>query len=145
VIPTGRLWAALCLLALPGVAGGFIGGIWAWIILLDAMLLAFAVVDYWAARRVEVVARRELPGKLSVGVPNRIGLQVSNRAARRAWVRIKDDVPEEFTAQPEEIRLLMEPASRATLVYRATPQKRGKFEFGDLNIRVRGPMGLMWH
>jgi uncharacterized protein (DUF58 family) len=145
VIPTGRLWAALCLLALPGVAGGFIGGIWAWIILLDAMLLVFAVVDYWAARGVGVAAKRELPGKLSVGVPNRIGLEVSNRAARRAWVRIKDDVPEEFIAQPEEIRLLMQPNSRATLVYRATPQKRGKFEFGDLNIRVRGPMGLMWH
>jgi uncharacterized protein (DUF58 family) len=29
--------------------------------------------------------------------------------------------------------------------YRATPNKRGKFEFGDVHLRVRGPMGFMWH
>jgi uncharacterized protein (DUF58 family) len=145
VIPTGRLWTVLCVLSLPGVAGGFIPGIWPWVVLLDVVLLGFAAVDLAAARALSLQVWREPGEKLSVGVANRVVLHVLNRSGRRAWVRVKDDAPETFTVEPAEVRLLLAPESRSTLSYRATPQKRGKFEFADLNVRVRGPMGLAWH
>jgi uncharacterized protein (DUF58 family) len=145
LIPTGRLWAVLCVLSLPGVAGGFVRGIWAWVVLLDALLLCFAAVDYAVARGLPLKAWRELADKLSLGVPNRVSLHLLNRGNRAAWVQVKDDAPDTFTVAPEWAQLLVQPASRSTLTYRATPQKRGKFEFGSLNVRVRGPMGLAWH
>ena len=35
--------------------------------------------------------------------------------------------------------------SRAKLHYTTTPGKRGKFEFGAIHLRVRGPFGFVWH
>ncbi len=144
MIPSTRLWLLLCLLALPAMAAGFVRGLWGWVLLLDAVLLLAAAADYWLARGVKLKVTRELPGKLSVGVSNRVDLHVMNRTDRPALIRIKDDVPEEFEPSQEIIELSLEQASRAKVTYRVTPKQRGKFEFGDVHVRIRGPLGLMW-
>ncbi|MBI3185191.1 MAG: DUF58 domain-containing protein [Myxococcales bacterium] len=145
MIPTGRLWASLCFLSVPAMAAGFLGGLWSLLLLSDLALLGLALVDYALAREVKLKLWRELPPRLSVGAPNRVELHLVNPASRPSYIRIKDDVPEEFSAEPEELALLLSGHSRAKATYRATPVKRGKFELGDLNVRVRGPLGLMWH
>jgi uncharacterized protein (DUF58 family) len=144
VIPTGRLWAALCLLSIPAIAAGFLPGIWPLVLLLDGLLIALAALDWFLAREVKLKVWREVPQKLSVGVPNKIELHLINRSGRATRLLLKDDVPEEFDASPEQVELTLAGLSRATVTYRATPNKRGKFEFGNLNVRVRGPMALMW-
>ncbi len=145
MIPTARLWVIACLLALPTIVAGFVPGIWTLVVLLDAALLTVAVADALLARRTRLKVWRTLPNRLQVGVANKIELEVVNTGARAALVQIKDDAPAEFTIEPEVLALRVSPQSRARMHYRATPQKRGKFEFGDLHLRVRGPLGFIWH
>lgn len=145
MIPSGRLWVALCLLSLPAMLAGFMGGLWPVIVLADALLLLVAGVDFLLARRVHLEVRREVPSKLSVGVGNRFELHLHHRSGGAARVLIQDDLPDELSAEPMPLELTLPPHSRAKASYKATPAKRGKFELGNLNVRVRGPLGLMWH
>jgi uncharacterized protein (DUF58 family) len=145
VVPSGRLWVTLCLLTLPTLAAGFVPGIWSLVLLVDFSLLAFALVDYSIARRGNVKVWRTVPPRLSVGVPNRIELHIVNGTKRALHLRLRDDVPEDFAAEPDLVAVKIAPQSRARLFYRVFPVKRGKFSFGPVTVRTRGPAGLMWH
>ena len=103
------------------------------------------MTDFLIARRTPLKLWRTLPNRLQVGVVNKIELEVINSGGRVALLQIKDDAPPEFAVEPDLLALHVAAASRARMHYRATPAKRGKFQFGDLHLRVRGPLGLMWH
>jgi uncharacterized protein (DUF58 family) len=145
MVPTGRLWLTLSLLAIPGIVAGFIEGVWALVVLLDVAVVGLGVVDFLAARAAKLRAWRELPTRLQVGVANPIALHVVNPGGRAMRVALKDDAPDGFTVDREVSTLVVSARSRARLHYLATPEKRGRFEFGDLNVRVLGPLGLAWH
>ncbi len=145
MIPTGRLWATLCLLAIPTMAVGFVPGLWPILLALDAGLLALAAADWLVARAVPLKVWRELPRRLQVGVQNKIELHVVHAGARRVALVLKDDAPAEFHAAPEVLTFSVSPRSRIRVPYHATPQNRGRFGFGDLHVRARGPLGLTWH
>ncbi len=144
MVPTSRLWVALCVLSAPAMAAGFLPGLWSVVLLLDALLVLAAAGDFLIARRAKLEVWRELPARLGVGIPNRVRVHVVNRESRAFFVKLKDDAPESFEVSPDELALKVEAQSRAKTGYRATPQKRGKFSFGDLHVRVRGPFGLVW-
>lgn len=145
MIPTGRLWVTACLLALPTIVAGFLPGLWTLVLLLDFALLAVAASDFILARRTPLKIWRNLPRRLQVGVANKIEIEVINTGGRAALLQIKDDVSPEFVIDPELLALRVSPQSRARMHYLATPGKRGRFDFGDLHLRVRGPLGFMWH
>jgi uncharacterized protein (DUF58 family) len=145
VIPTARLWLLLCLLAGPMMAAGFIPGLGGVVLLLDVAAVVLTVSDFLVARRVPLEVHRTLPTRLSVGAPNKVELRFSHRGGRAVDLRVRDDVPESFTAMPEEAPLHLPPQSQTRFVYRVSPSKRGKFSFGDIHVRVRGPLGLVFH
>ncbi|WP_164015013.1 DUF58 domain-containing protein [Pyxidicoccus trucidator] len=145
MIPTPRLWVLLALLALPMMAAGFFPGLGGAVLALDALALAVAAVDVLFARRVRLEVHRVLPQRLNVGVPNKVELRLVHRGRGTVDVRVKDDVPESFTATPDEAPLELSPDSETRWVYRVTPAKRGRFDFGDVHVRVRGPLGLVFH
>jgi uncharacterized protein (DUF58 family) len=145
MIPSGRLWLILCLLALPTMAAGFITGLGPLIILLDFLLLMIAGADFLLARRVPIKIWRELPPRLQVGVSNPVTLHLINTASRAVRLDVRDDAPQEFESTPAVLSLTVSPNSRAKFHYTTTPGKRGKFEFGALHLRVRGPFGFVWH
>ncbi len=145
MIPSGRLWLLLCLLALPTIAAGFIAGLGPLIALADVVLLAVAGVDFLLARRAPLKVWRELPARLQVGVANPVTIHLvnANRVALR--LDLRDDSPQEFESTPGLLSVTIAPSSRAKVHYTTTPGKRGKFEFGALHLRVRGPLGFTWH
>ena len=145
MIPTHRLWVTACVLSLPAIAAGFVPGLWSLILLLDLALLSLAAVDFLIARRAPLKVWRVLPNRLQVGVANKIEIEAVNAGGRPLLLQIKDDVAPEFTIEPQSLNLQVSAQSRARMPYRATPGKRGKFEFGDLYVRTRGPLGFMWH
>ncbi|MCI0574069.1 MAG: DUF58 domain-containing protein [Myxococcaceae bacterium] len=145
MIPTARLWATLALLSLPAIAAGFLRGLWPVLLGVDAVLLTLAALDLVLARRVQLEVRRVLPARLSVGQPNKVELDLVHRSTRRVHARVRDDVPSDFTSDSEDLRTMLAPESRSHLVYRVTPKRRGRFHFGDLHVRVLGPLGLVWH
>ncbi len=144
MIPTTRLWALLALLALPMMAAGFFPGLGGLVLAMDALVVGLAGVDFLLARRIRLEAHRVLPRKLSVGVANRVEVELIHRSSQTVGVRVKDDVPDAFTATPQEAPLTLAPESQTRWVYRVTPSKRGKFRFGDLHVRVKGPLGLIF-
>jgi uncharacterized protein (DUF58 family) len=145
VIPTGRLWVLLCLLAVPMMAAGFFPGFGGVVLVLDVLALGLAAADFLMARRVRLEVSRKLPPRLSVGAPNKVELLLMHRSGQAVDVRVRDDVPESFTAEPEEAALHLPANSQTRWVYRVSPAKRGKFGFGDIHVRVRGPLGLVFH
>ncbi len=145
MIPSTRLWALLALLALPMMAAGFFPGLGGLVLALDLLVVGLAAVDFILARRVRLEVHRQLPQKLSVGVPNRVEVQLIHRSSQAVRVRVRDDVPDAFSATPEEAPLSLPPESQTRWVYRVTPTKRGKFSFGDVHVRVQGPLGLVFH
>lgn len=145
MIPSARLWATVCLLAIPTIAAGFIEGLWPLVVLLDVALLALSGLDWLVARRASIAVTRALPHRFQVGVENRVSLEAINRGDRLVWLRLKDDSPDGFEATPEELQVRLSGRSRVSLPYVCTPRGRGRFSFGDLNVRVRGPLGLTWH
>jgi uncharacterized protein (DUF58 family) len=115
------------------------------VLLADVALLSAAAADFWLARRAELKVWRELPARLQVGVESPVTLHVVNPGRRTLHVDLRDDVPDGFTATPSLLALAVRGSSRARVHYATTPPKRGKFDFGDLHVRVRGPLGLVWH
>jgi len=145
MVPLPRLWGLLCLLSLPTMAGGFVDGLWPVIALLDLTALVLTAIDALLARRARLQVSRVLPPRLQIGIANRIEVQIINSSSTAQYVEIKDDSPDEFVAEPEQLRLSLAPKTRAHPSYRATPGTRGRFEFGDLHLRVHGPLGLVAH
>ena len=133
------------MLALPTIAAGFLPGLGAVVFLLDAFLIAAALSDYVLARAVQLKVWRTLPTRLNVGVKNRVVLHVTNPGARAVRLWLRDDLPDEFSKEDRELTLQVSAKSRAAVGYETAPSKRGRFDFGDLHLRVRGPFGLVWH
>jgi len=145
VIPTGRLWALVALLAVPMMAAGFMPGLGGAVLALDALALVLAALDLLVARSARLEVRRLPPQRLNVGVANKVELRLVHRGTRAVTVRVRDAVPESFTADPEEAWLRLPPQSETRWVYRVTPATRGRFDFGDIAVRVQGPLGLVQH
>jgi uncharacterized protein (DUF58 family) len=145
VVPSARLWASLCFLAIPTAAAGFLPAIRLFVVVTDVVLLVLLLIDWTVARGRAVVVKRVLPHRFQVGVENRVALDVLNTSPARVLVQVKDDCPEGFAPTPELLAFALSAQSRVRLTYTCSPKTRGRFEFGDLNVRIRGPLGFAWH
>jgi len=98
-------------------------------------------------RLAEGIARfevtREHDPRLSLGVDNPIRLSVRNRSLRPTDFRIRDEPPETF---PIDRHILEGQVARRGIwegTYHVRPLRRGDYRFGEINLRWRGPLGLM--
>lgn len=145
MIPTARLWATLCALAIPTIAAGFIAGLWPLVAMLDLALLILTLADWLVARQATVSVSRALPTRFQVGVESTVSLDVINRSSRRLRLELRDDGPDDFTSPTDVLTTAVSAQSRLRLPYTCTPTRRGRFQFADLHLRVLGPLGLAWH
>jgi len=87
--------------------------------------------------------RREHDQKLSLGVPNRIVLEMISRAPRPVAVTLRDEPPPAFVgADRATLSATLLPREPVTLEYHVRPLQRGDYGFGDLNLRWRGPLNF---
>ena len=71
-----------------------------------------------------------------------VSLTVNNHS-KRAWqVWIRDDVPQEFEASPDEFVRRLASRSRVTLRYDLKASRRGSFTMDTVYVRVRSLLGL---
>jgi uncharacterized protein (DUF58 family) len=144
VLPTRRLFLALLLGAPLGALGG-LASLAA--VALVVSVLAAATVDWLLsadARR--VTARREVEDKLSLGAWNPVRLVIGNATGRRVRVQVRDVAPSDFQVAPNTATFELGdvPAhAEAVLAYQVRPRHRGDYRFGDLYLRVDGPLGLV--
>ncbi len=112
----------------------------------DAFILTLFFLDAAAAKMLtrgdRLRVRRERPARLSLGVDNDVTLVIDNHAPLRLRLTARDEAPSLFRAEPRLLDAALPPHGWAKLVYRLLPTERGNFAFGDVWLRIRGPLGL---
>jgi uncharacterized protein (DUF58 family) len=136
-------WAAVPPVVILGGRGAPGAIVAAWVLM--GLLLAVFVVDgVMAARRPQLRLYRATPGQLHVDQSDRICWIVENQGGFPLALRLADRVPAGARAEPHTLELNAPPRSRTALQYDLIPSERGKAAFGDLDFRIRGPLGLAW-
>src|SRR5207248_11490786 len=111
----------------------------------DAWLFfAFLIDAALAYRGFRVRVRRERPARLSLGVDNLVTLVIENRLGRRQRFLIRDEPPALFRAEPGALDVTVPAYSEVRPAYQLLPTERGNYDFGDIHLRCRGPLGLAW-
>jgi uncharacterized protein (DUF58 family) len=161
-IPSTRaIWLVALGLAWPLTLGGGRSGLLA-MLAWDALVLLLAMVDHARAARVPgmgrapgvglVSAERRMRVPLTAFVPNRISLGLRSVAARPLSVSVADAPPPGFESIGHRCTVTMaalgpgpgEGAGEASVEYTVTPRSRGRHAFGDVHLRILGPLGLAW-
>jgi len=114
------------------------------VLLVDAAILVLAVVDATSLPRARAFsAQRELERVASLGKPHSVRVTLANHRRRLAHLWVRDDLPEPFTATPEQFVLRLPARSRAVLSYKFRSQRRGSFTMDCVHLRVRSRWGLL--
>ncbi|HWA14642.1 MAG TPA: DUF58 domain-containing protein [Burkholderiales bacterium] len=145
LIPSRRLLVLAGGLTAGGVAVSLVPAFgMAWLAAAGA-LLAAALADALAARRLETPSvRRIVPGSLPIGVAHDVGLRLANGGGRALQLRVSDHHPAtaRVEGQPQDVAV---PAKGwAQIRYRMRPLERGDATFGRTELRIASPFGLWW-
>ncbi len=135
----------LLLFAAPIIAAATWAPALVWVALVYIFLvLGLFILDYRLAGRVNrfELARRH-DSKLSLGVDNPIHLSLSNRHRRPAAISVRDEPPEAFIVDQRILQGDIAALGTWKTVYHVRPVRRGNYQFGDLNLRWRAPLGLI--
>lgn len=144
-MPTWRLFGLLALAAPLGAAGGPLSLL---AVLLVVLALIAAATDWFLAGDGRRLALRRVleSDKLSLGAWNPVRIDVTNATGRHQRIQLRDVLPVEFALDlPAPLfRAEVDPDASTTLGFHVRPPRRGDASFGDLHLRVLGPLGLVW-
>ncbi|MFO0950434.1 MAG: DUF58 domain-containing protein [Isosphaeraceae bacterium] len=143
VWPGRRLAVALLAPALASLALFVNEDLWPVVAALDAAIVAAALLDLvtvWGAGKIR--AERTLNAVGSLGESQAVELTVENMGRSPRRMRVRDDVPDTFTADPGEFLVSVPPASLAVLDYRVVPRRRGSYQFRRVYALVGSRLGF---
>lgn len=113
----------------------------------DFALITAAAADYLLSEKPGAFrVEREMEERFAMGAENEVTIRIANRARRKISFIVKDEHPSEMElTTPREAQLSI-PAGRARAWrYTLLPTSRGKFSFGDTQLRYRTRLDLLWH
>ncbi len=111
---------------------------------LDALLLVFFVADALMAPRALRVERRA-PARVSLGAEAQAVLTVRNEGPRPVRLQVTDDLPPLLSRLDGDVRTLqIRPGHEERAAWRLRAERRGDDAYGDVHLRVAGPLGLAW-
>ncbi len=110
----------------------------------DLGAIILCAIDFWLApHAADLRAGRRMKAILSSGVPNPISIRLEFLGGRTLVGKIRDTPPPEVTSLGHLIPFRLTPAApELELTYRVIPSTRGDLHFGDLHLRLNGPLGL---
>ena len=114
----------------------------------NVVLFSLALLDYVRCARPDHAfsVNRVTDDALSVAASNTISLHVRNETAQKVNAFVRDEPPPSFalgTGETRQVARRFAPFETWTMVYSVTPPARGDFTFGDVYVRVTGPLGLV--
>jgi len=109
-------------------------GVWLALTLIDIFLL-FRQENY-------ILAKRDLPIKLSNGDENPIFITIENQYPFDTNVEIVDEIPDQFQMRDLSFKLKLKSGERKKISYSLRPVKRGVYEFGNINVIAHSPLRL---
>ena len=131
----------LCLLALGIGVAALLG--WKVLLTLDFIILLLCCLDYSKTLKDGTIeAERVCPQHFSSSIEHDIEIVLRNTGPANRKVQVRDQTPKEWEPAPV-LKGLVPGRSSLSLDYRLTPFQRGEYGFGDLFLRVEGPLGLM--
>jgi len=143
-LPRPRLLALLLAAAVPLALGGISDAFLALGALVIAVAVLLAIVDHRATPApARIAVERLADPQLSIGVSNRVTLRVTNPFARPLRLMLVDSVPVSFDVDRRRSPLTVAPREKGEIAYAARPHHRGTFSFGDIHLRLRGPLDLI--
>ncbi|AWA31240.1 DUF58 domain-containing protein [Flavobacterium magnum] len=88
-------------------------------------------------------ATRAMPEKLSNGDENPITVTIRNFYTFPIRVRIIDEIPFQFQIRNFNIEKKIAASSEKQFTYQLRPVERGEYSFGNLNVYVSSPLGIV--
>jgi uncharacterized protein (DUF58 family) len=143
-VPTGLAVALLAVGLLPA-ALAVVGPAFGWLALaLDVAVVALCVADFVLAPRASALeVRRVVEPVLSSGVPNPVRLELVLVGQAPVRGRVRDGVPAGVDGRDyEQPFTLCREAPQTVASYALNPPTRGDLNFGDVHLRLLGPLGL---
>lgn len=144
MIPTPRGILVLLVAAPLMALGEWLPGMEAlgWLYLL--MALGLLALDWRLAEGVQRFdVSRQHDTKLSLGSDNPIHILVHNRQPRPARLWVRDEAPQALAIDQLILSGTVPARGDWQGRYHLHPLRRGDYQFGDINLRWRGPLGLI--
>ena len=131
----------LCLLAFGIGVAALLG--WKALLALIFGILVLCILDHTRALRDgEIKAERLCPRHATYGIEHDIEILLKNTSPSNKRIQLRDQTPDGWKPAPV-LKTLISGGSSLSLNYRMIPPKRGKYLFGDIFLRVEGPLGLV--
>jgi uncharacterized protein (DUF58 family) len=113
------------------------------VIALDLAVLALALIDLGSLRGAGLLKLSRTCGSTcSLGEPQQVTLTIENPRRRGLRIRLRDDVPNSFAAEPAEFLVNVPGKSRVELEYRLVPGKRGTYALEQVDALISSRLGL---
>src|SRR5262245_49709449 len=143
VVPTKRFVVLAFLAAGVAVAAGFVPGVDAAWMALDATLALAAGIDVLAGRGKRIEAERRAAQIFSVGRANAVTIVLTNRSDRTLRGTVMDDPIDEATTTGLPGDFEIPPHGSVQLRYEITPTRRGKRSLRSITVRYHLPLGIL--
>lgn len=113
------------------------------VLFLDVAVVVAILLDLTTLRGAgRLRAERACGVVASLGEPQDVELTIENLSRRECELRLRDDVPPTFHAEPGEFLTSVPAASLAVLEYRLTPRRRGTYTMRQVDALVSSRFGL---
>ena len=143
MIPTRRLVALAFVATGVAIVAGYVSGVDAAWVAIDALLAIAAGADALVGRRRVIEVSRSAADIFSVGRANPVTLVLSNRSDRTLAGTVMDDPIDDATVSGLPGTFELPPHGTAQLRYEITPLRRGERRLRGVTVRYGLPLGLL--
>jgi uncharacterized protein (DUF58 family) len=113
---------------------------------IDILFAILLFVDYQITTRPNLInGTREIADRLSIGRKNNVKINVTSMGTVPLDCLARDEFPENMNSDVREFVFRIEPGQVSQLDYNVSPNRRGAYDFGDVNIRYLSAFGLFYH
>jgi uncharacterized protein (DUF58 family) len=108
-------------------------------------IAAVVLIDIFLLYRTSngVFARRHAPERLSNNDDNLLGIYIENKYPFNIRAGIIDEIPFQFQKRDVWFKTTLSPQQTKLINYTLRPVKRGEYDFGDVRVYVKSPLGLI--
>ncbi len=145
MIPSRRFVLLVALGVLPALLGmawqgmAVVAAVW------DLLLIVLLGVDLYLRPRPEALEiERRVEDILSLASPTEVLLRLRWHGTRALQLGLRDAPPDQMEARGQQQRLALPGGGAIDATYHLRPLHRGEGHFGNVHLRLRGPLGLSW-
>ena len=113
------------------------------ILLVVVAILVFLDIFFLYLPKGEITAEREVSPQLSLGDKNPVHLTISNNTNLPVSIILIDELPFQLQKRDFNMKLFLKAKSNAFKEYTILPNKRGEYNFGNIQLFTSSVIGLL--